>query len=210
MNAARHTAAWLSLAACPLTAAAALAAEQASSAATAPEREEAVPIIGLSADDVESLIRESSPAAPAEPHAPHAPHVPELELGSEGLPPSSALGDAPAAPGPLSREYRDIVYADLAEWIAAMRLSDAEARDVRLIALLHKLNPMASVEMKPEAYMEALRLHHAALRGSAEALEKLADAFESGQLGPLRFVKDASAADYYRRRAASALPGIPR
>lgn len=196
MNAARHAAAWLSLAACPLTAAAALAAEQASSAATAPEREEAVPIIGLSADDVESLIRESSPAAPAEPRAPR---VPELELG-----------DAPAAPGPLSREYRDIVYADLAEWIAAMRLSDAEARDVRLIALLHKLNPMASVEMKPEAYMEALRLHHAALRGSAEALEKLADAFESGQLGSLRFVKDASAADYYRRRAASALPGIPR
>lgn len=207
MNAARHAAAWLSLAACPLTAAAALAAEQASSAATAPEREEAVPIIGLSADDVESLIRESSPAAPAEPRAPR---VPELELGREGLPPSSALGDAPAAPGPLSREYRDIVYADLAEWIAAMRLSDAEARDVRLIALLHKLNPMASVEMKPEAYVEALRLHHAALRGSAEALEKLADAFESGQLGPLRFVKDASAADYYRRRAASALPGIPR
>ena len=207
MNAARHAAAWLSLAACPLTAAAALAAEQASSAATAPEWEEAVPIIGLSADDVESLIRESSPAAPAEPRAPR---VPELELGREGLPPSSALGDAPAAPGPLSREYRDIVYADLAEWIAAMRLSDAEARDVRLIALLHKLNPMASVEMKPEAYMEALRLHHAALRGSAEALEKLADAFESGQLGSLRFVKDASAADYYRRRAASALPGIPR
>lgn len=207
MNAARHAAAWLSLAACPLTAAAALAAEQASSAATAPEREEAVPIIGLSADDVESLIRESSPAAPEEPRAPR---VPELELGREGLPPSSALGDAPAAPGPLSREYRDIVYADLAEWIAAMRLSDAEARDVRLIALLHKLNPMASVEMKPEAYMEALRLHHAALRGSAEALEKLADAFESGQLGSLRFVKDASAADYYRRRAASALPGIPR
>lgn len=207
MNAARHAAAWLSLAACPLTAAAALAAEQASSAATAPEREEAVPIIGLSADDVERLIRESSPAAPAEPRAPR---VPELELGREGLPPSSALGDAPAAPGPLSREYRDIVYADLAEWIAAMRLSDAEARDVRLIALLHKLNPMASVEMKPEAYMEALRLHHAALRGSTEALEKLADAFESGQLGSLRFVKDASAADYYRRRAASALPGIPR
>ena len=166
-----------------------------------------MPIIGLSADDVESLIRESSPAAPAEPRAPR---VPELELGREGLPPSSALGGAPAAPGPLSREYRDIVYADLAEWIAAMRLSDAEARDVRLIALLHKLNPMASVEMKPEAYMEALRLHHAALRGSAEALEKLADAFESGQLGSLRFVKDASAADYYRRRAASALPGIPR
>lgn len=189
MNAARHATAWLSLAAYPLSAAATPAAESVSAET---ERADAVPIIGLGAEEVESLIRESSPAAVAEPSTPQAPH-----------------GDVPAAPGPLSREYRDIVYADLAEWIAAMRLCDAEARDVRLIALLHKLNPMASVEMKPEAYIEALHLHHAALRGSAEALEKLAAAFESGKLGALRFVKDASAADYYRRRAASALPNIP-
>ncbi len=116
---------------------------------------------------------------------------------------------APSRPGPISREFREVLYADLARWVEAMRESEPELRDAKLIALLLRLNPLHPIEQFPGDYAEALRLHHWALSGSPEALEQLARAFACGKLGALHFVVDDGAADFYRRRAAAALPSVP-
>lgn len=116
---------------------------------------------------------------------------------------------APSRLGPISREFRDVLYADLARWVEAMRQSEPELRDAKLIALLLRLNPLHPIEQFPGDYAEALRLHHRALLGSPEALEQLARAFACGKLGALHFVEDEGAADFYRRRAAAALPPVP-
>lgn len=139
--------------------------------------------------------------------------------GGEGRAPASSADSAadsaevsPSAPsrlGPISREFRDVLYADLARWVEAMRQSEPELRDSKLIALLLRLNPLHPIEQFPGDYAEALRLHHRALLGSPEALEQLARAFACGKLGALHFVEDDGAADFYRRRAAEALPSVP-
>lgn len=135
--------------------------------------------------------------------------VPAGKAADHDTPDADADKGTPARPGPLSREFRDVLYADLERWVDAMKQGEPELRDAKLIALLLRLNPLHPLEQFPGDYAEALRLHHRALLGSPEALEQLARAFACGQMGALHFIADDTAAAFYRRRAAEALPAVP-
>ncbi len=134
-------------------------------------------------------------------------------------PPSVAAKEELAESAELPEELRP--EAELAaraaidpgvmDWQAAMRDAGTELADVRLLALLQRLNPLDPPSARAEDYAAALRLHHLMLAGNARASLALASACRKGQFeSGLAFIRSEALARLLEQRAAAfQLPLLP-
>ncbi len=124
--------------------------------------------------------------------------------------PESAPIQAPVAP-PVDKTSPAAQHAEVADWQAAMRDAGTELADVRLLALLQRLNPLDPPAARAEDYAAALRLHHLMLAGNTRAARELAHAFRTGcfESGLVFICSEGLAAVLERRAAAFQLPASP-
>ncbi len=125
-------------------------------------------------------------------------------------PASAAPIQAPVAP-PVDKPSPAAQHAEVADWQAAMRDAGTELADVRLLALLQRLNPLDPPAARAEDYASALRLHHLMLAGNARAARELAHAFRTGcfESGLVFICSEGLAAVLERRAAAFQLSAVP-
>ncbi len=119
----------------------------------------------------------------------------------QGLPRAEVTAAPAAVETPAAAEAP---AADVVDWQAAMRDAGTELGDVRLFALLLRLNPLEAPSRRAEDYAAALRLHHLMLAGNARACLELAAACRSGRFASgLAFIQSEPLARVMEQRAAA-------
>ncbi len=144
----------------------------------------------------EEALREVQGLAPVNPARPADKAESKAAAGkAETAAPAESSGDQSPAAEPS---------ADASDWQAVMMDAGTELADVRLLALLQRLNPDEPLSLRAEAYADALREHHLALAGNARACRALALAFRSGRLeSGLLFIRSEALALVLDARAAA-------
>ncbi len=114
---------------------------------------------------------------------------------------------AASLPTATSRAQEMARVSEAAEWKEAMRDAGTELGDVKLLALLQRLNPQESPLLRAKDFAEVLRLHHLMLAGTPRACMVLSAAFRNGRFeNGLLFVSDEALSALMAQRAAAFQP----